>query len=305
MGPGLVARAGDAEITSESVERIARAQQLDAAAARDLAIRDALLANEARSRKLDADPTVAFSVQALLARHLLRALLDEAQRAGPVTEEELRETTARHWLSVDRPEGFRTVHALVQTKAKTPDTRKATELAEAVARDVATVQRFARETPPPAATIEPGRPAAADPVVARFREAATAAFDREKAKGGADDMELRVEPLPAITADGRVLAAEGGQFQAEFAAAAAKLRARGDVSGPTATPFGVHVIMLLERLPPQIKDAEERRKVLRDEIIADRARAAHTRVLERARSGVEIDRSADALLSLVSVEQSP
>ena len=80
-------------------------------------------------------------------------------------------------------------------------------------------------------------------------------------------------------------------------------RNRLALKGPTQTPFGVHVIMLLERLPGHVVPAEERRTLLREEVVAGRATVLRDGLLERLRAGLEIDRSADALLALVSVEQ--
>ena len=87
IGPlpeGVVARVGPSAIHSESVGRIAALQHLDLAAARDLAVRDALFAGGAQARGLD----VAADVRSVLARRLLRSIRAEAERT-PITADEL------------------------------------------------------------------------------------------------------------------------------------------------------------------------------------------------------------------------
>jgi peptidyl-prolyl cis-trans isomerase C len=303
MDEGVAARVGALHITVSSVARVAAAQRVAPAAARDLLVRDALFAAGAIDKGLDREPATALAMDAVLARGLLRSLLAEAEQAGPVTDDELRDTTARHWLELDRPDASRTVHALVRAKGKAEvPARVLVEAAQALAGDLAAVARDAASASAPAAP-EPGRPPAEDPAVARFKEAATAAFERAKAQSGRADLELVTEGLPPVSADGRVLTPQPGAFDETFARTAAALRERGDLSAPTETPFGVHVIMLLERLPGHVVPAEERRTLLREEVVAGRATALRDRLLEPLRAGLEIDRSADALLALVSVEQ--
>ncbi len=59
----------------------------------------------------------ALSWDGELARRLLRRILADA-RDAPLTEAELGDAAARHWLEVDRPEGFRTVHAVGPLRAQ-------------------------------------------------------------------------------------------------------------------------------------------------------------------------------------------
>lgn len=81
---GVVARVGADVVRGDSVARIAAIQRVDAHAARDLAVRDALLAAGASQGGLD----VAANVRGVLARRLLRSLRAEAERA-PITAAEL------------------------------------------------------------------------------------------------------------------------------------------------------------------------------------------------------------------------
>ena len=290
---GAVARVGGDAIRGDSVGRVAAAQGVDPKRARDLAIQDALLAEEARARGLDRRPEVDQSVQALLARRVLLELRSEAERAGPVTDAELAEVTARHWLDLDRPEGFRTVHAVVILDAKADEAKRgrAAEVARAAAEAAAATRDAVAATAAPPLHGFESLPD--DPGAALFKAAA------EKVPHAG--LEVKVETLAPVTADGRVLGA--GRYDPAFSGAAGALVRRGDLSPVTQGMSGLHVIMLLDRVPPQRVPADERRRLVHDEVITDRARAAQAALLDRRRQAVQIDRSVDALLAEVPVER--
>ncbi|MGK4005927.1 peptidyl-prolyl cis-trans isomerase [Sorangium sp. So ce1036] len=295
LRPDVAARVGAEEIPVALVGRIATAQRISPAQARDAAIRDALFAAEARARGLEQAPDVQREINAVLARRLLHHLSEEAANAGPVTDDELRVATERHWLELDRPEGYRTVHAVVRLAADADEVTRARakEVAEAVRAAVASAREVALRSAPPPAT-GPRQPPPADPAADAFVSAA---------KGiPTSGLELVAEPLPPVTAAGRVLAAESQQFDPDFSRAAASLAARGDLSAPIPSRFGVHVIMLLERIPAQVVPAEERRRLVRDEVVTDRARAALARLLEGLRREPKVVGGFDALLELVRIE---
>src|SRR5262249_1125580 len=111
--PGVVARVGGKDVTADAVARIARAQGVDAAPALEIAVRETLFARGAEARGLAGTSDVKLAREGDLARRTLRRVLAEA-RATPPTEAELRDAAERKWLDVDRPEGFRTVHAVVR-----------------------------------------------------------------------------------------------------------------------------------------------------------------------------------------------
>ncbi|WP_437639139.1 peptidylprolyl isomerase [Sorangium sp. So ce854] len=293
LPPDVAARVGAIDIPVDAVARIAAAQQIPPARARDAAIRDALFAAEARARGLDQHPEVQREISAALARHLLHRLKEEAANAGPVTDEELRTATERHWLELDRPEGYRTVHAVVRLSADADEATRARAraLAEAIRKAVLSSRDVALRSEPPRA-VE-GRPPS-DPAADAFVGAAKAV--------PADGLEVVAQPLPPVSAVGRALIPEPQQFDVDFARAAASLAARGDVSAPVASSFGVHVIMLLERIPAQVVPAEERRRLVRDEVVADRARAAQSKLLEALRREPRVVGGIDALLELVRIE---
>ncbi|WP_437784243.1 peptidylprolyl isomerase [Sorangium sp. So ce1097] len=293
LPPDVAARVGAIDIPVDSVARIAAAQQTPPARARDAAIRDALFAAEARARGLDQHPEVQREISAALARRLLHRLREEAAGAGPVTDEELRTATERHWLELDRPEGYRTVHAVVRLSADADEAtrERARALAEAIRKAVLSARDVALRSEPPRAAE--GRPPS-DPAADAFVSAAKAV--------PADGLEVVAQPLPPVTAAGRALTPEPQQFDVDFARAAASLAARGDLSAPIASSFGVHVIMLLERIPAQVVPAEERRRLVRDEVVADRARAAQSKLLEALRREPRVVGGIDALLELVRIE---
>ncbi|MDI1478257.1 peptidyl-prolyl cis-trans isomerase [Polyangium sp. y55x31] len=295
LAAGIVARVGQEEVNEGTVTRIATAQGVDAAAARELAVRDALFASEARSRGASNDPDLERRVSAALARRLLHQLLAEADHQGPVTDAELARVMERRWIELDRPEGFRTVHAVVRfaENADAATKSRAETVARAIREAVLPVSASARTITRP----QPKRPLedVNDPVVASFRSAVDG-VDK-------DGFEIVVEALAPVTADGRLIRPEGGTLVESFARAASELAARGDTSPLVPTSYGVHVLVLLERTPASIVPLEERRRLVRDEVVWGRASAARSKLLEGLRRDVLVERNAESLLALVPIER--
>jgi len=292
---GIVARVGEEVIAADTIGRIATTQGVDATAARELAIRDALYASEARARGLSEVSDIELRVNAALTRRLLHVLLDEAERAGPVTDAELEGVMSRRWIELDRPEGFRVVHAVVRLDEAADAAKRAR--AEAVARAI-----WKAEEPVAASARTIERPPSArpfdevnDPVVTSFRGAADA-VDK-------DGFEIKVEALPPVTADGRMIAPGAGKLVDAFVRAASSLEARGDMSPIVSTSFGLHVMVLLERTPPVTVPRDKRLALVRDEIMWSRAGASRMKILSDRRGGVLVERSAESLLALVSIER--
>ncbi len=295
LAAGIVARVGREEVAESTAFRIAAKQGIDVTAARELAIRDALFASEARARGVPTDPAIEGRVSAALARRLLHQLMDEAERKGPVTDAELDRVMARRWIELDRPEGFRTMHAVVRfaENADASTRARAETVARALREAVLPVAESARTIARP----QPKRPGEEvnDPVVAAFRSAVDA-IDK-------DGFEVVVEALAPVAADGRLIRLEGGTLVDSFARAASALGARGETSPLVATSFGVHVIVLLERTAASSVPVEERRKLVRDEVVWGRASAERVKLLEGLRRDVLVERSAESLLALVPIER--
>jgi hypothetical protein len=286
---GVVARVGGEAIVGEEVARIAAAQGVSVAAARELAIRDALFAAEAKAEGMDAERNTQLMINAALARRLLRKILDDADRAGPVTDEELARVMERRWLELDRPEGFRVVHAVVRTDEGIDEAKRnrAKVVAEAIREAVKIAVEKAKTT------THPGEQT--DPVVEVFKTAAEA-VER-------DGFTIKVEALEPVAMDGRVLSLGGGGYEKAFAEGAAKLAARGDLSDIVTTPYGLHVMLLLERIPEARTPLEERRRMVREEVLWMRSSATRQKLLDRLRPTAGVGREVETLLVMVPVDR--
>jgi hypothetical protein len=299
LPPGVVARVGGRAITAGEVARIARAQHVGATEARDIAVHDALLALGAEARGLAETPDARLAREGELARRMLRQILAGARKVPP-TETELAGAAARRWLEIDRPEGFRTVHAVVRFEPGDDDAKKARSraLAEAIRAAVLPVSEQAAAmplpegAPPPGPRISPSDDP--DPLSSAFRRAVSTV-----ATGG---LVVQAEPLPPVTAAGRLLI-PGDQYVDEvFAHAATALPVRGALSPVVVSSFGAHVILLLERTPAVVLEGDARLARLRDDIVNERARAAEKQLLAGLKGQSSVAPDAAALLSLVAVD---
>ena len=186
--------------------------------------------------------------------------------------------TARHFVELDRPETFRVIHAVVKVppKADNAVNLRARALAARLAERVTK------------ATDE-----------AEFRKLAESIDER-------DGLEVVVETLKPVAADGRVVDVDRPSDQQtyvlSFARAASRLTQPGQKSGVMTSEFGFHAMMLLER-HATVVPLDERRGLLRDEILTDRARRLKRELLQRLQSNVAttVERSADSLLATVDV----
>jgi len=274
---GVVALVGDQHVTRATVERIARARSDSPRAARDAAVRDALLAAAGR-KDLAGFGIVASADRSILARALLEQLKQQAQ-SKPVTAAEVEEMTARRWAELDRPESARTTHALARVE-KSEDDVPARALAERIAREVADVT---------------------DPEE----------FIKRAKAVPAGSVKVVAERLPPVTADGRVVRlnapadAPPQTFDLAYAHAANALREVGDKSPVIPGKFGYHVILLEGRMEAKRVPLKQRRGLLADEIMDNRTRRMEEQLLEQARSShpVEVQRSAADLTARVRVRR--
>jgi hypothetical protein len=274
---GVVARVASEEISLETVQRIARAQGVTPEIARDRAVSDARSAAEARAifRGREVLPVLE---RAATARALLEALKQEALAKGPATDAEVAEQTALRWREFDRPEAARTAHAVALVDKNNDEAK-----ARAVAQDIYDAVRGAK-------TSED--------------------FLRLAQAVPHGSVEVRTERLPAVTADGRVYdpdkpaATSEQMLDLDFAKAAIALGA-GQISAPTKSRFGYHVIFCEARLPELRVPLEERRQLMHDEVIKARAERAKQELLARlsAAAPIPISRAVDDLTSLIRIEE--
>jgi parvulin-like peptidyl-prolyl isomerase len=255
LGGDAVARVGDVVITAPLLARVAAAQDVAPAQALALLVDDALAANGAHVAGLDRTADVARAVTAGRARLTALRVREHARAAGPPTDAEVDELTRVHWLQVDLPEQRRVIHALVLTP-KDPSPLLS-ERALGLAGELATSEAQASSPDD-------------------FES-------RAKALPARPGLEVKVERLEPFVADGRIALPGGGDMDPDFAKAAFQLPSVGATSGVVATPFGWHIIRLVEILPEHRISFEDRRRWFKDETEAVRAR----RELERLREDLD------------------
>lgn len=240
LGGEIAARVGSQAIPLSIVASVAEAQNLSAREAARKVIDDEIAASAARERGLDRRVPASWRLVAARARFASDRLYEEARGRGLPTDEEVAALSEKHWVEVDRPPSVRVIHAIVLH----PKDRGLSASARAVADELRAVLA----------------PAANDEFEA-------------KAKSIAHDpkLEVRVERLPAFTADGWTVEAPG-QMDKVFSAAAFALPSPGATSAVVESTFGFHVIRLLERLPEVRMPLETRRLAFAEEVYSLRAR---------------------------------
>ncbi len=274
LAQGVTACAGAEQVRAATIARIAARQGIDPHAAVGLALSDALFAQGGRALLSRASTRVIE--RAAIGRSLLEQLGADAAAAGPPRDAELSEIVHERWVELDRPDGVRTTHAVVVNNK--PDR-------DAAAHGLANKLALALQ----AAT-------SGDDLIRLAK-----AFPNE-------GFEIRAEPLPFVTAEGRVfqrqdagfIASRGG-FDPDFARAALALERPGQLSSVVKSAFGYHVIRLEERVPGVLVAKAELTKMLDAEVLTRRAAQARTELVDRLHkaTAVQLDRAVDELTAQV------
>jgi parvulin-like peptidyl-prolyl isomerase len=262
LGGQIAARVGAEAVPVTLVAAVAAEQHVTPREALHRIVDDAIAAESARMRGLDRSVPASWLLVAARARFTADRLLAEARAKGPPTDDEVRALSKLHWREVDRPPSIHVEHVVV-LRPKNGDVAAARALAHTVHDAV---------------------------VGAANGEAFLAAA---KAVPHAKELDIRAEDLPAFIEDGGVVGG-GGSMDETFAKAAFGIAKLGDTSDVVETPFGWHVIRLLERLPEQRVPFEERRAAFQGEVIARRAHEALEARLAALQGATPVSIASDA-----------
>jgi parvulin-like peptidyl-prolyl isomerase len=264
VGGDVVATVEGVPITLADVEALSREEQLAPREALRRIENDLLLSRAAERAGLGSDPEFTDEMRRAAVRALLRRVIEPAHLPEAVTEAELEARRAEISSALSAPETRRAAHLLIRLASDAPPAR------------VDAAMRLARR-------IRDELSAEADPATA---------LDHYGAQEGSFD--LTVEHLDPMAREH--LAAPFAE--ALFAATP------GLLPEPVRTSYGVHVIVLVEVVPPWEVPREDWEPPLRRQLAAE-ARAAATEALVdelSARTSVTINAQLGPLLDQVAFD---
>ena len=267
--PQARSTATEVRIAASTVEAIARERGTTPEEALRLGGEDALLARELGEQ----DPERASWLErVVLARQLLALFSEEARAGGPPTDAEVQAITEARFWELDRPRMVQVVHAVVLSTEEDPEAR-------ALAERIGTATSHTtgpREFLAAARAVEAGR------------------------------HRVRAESLPPVTLDGRAVDPASPpptgpavqHFDQDFTAAAHRLTRPGEQSPVVRSGFGYHVLQLVKVIEPKQPSLDERRALLHDEIMSQRATALAAALLEQQRRELQPTQSRSAIASM-------
>jgi parvulin-like peptidyl-prolyl isomerase len=284
LGGAAAARVSSDVVMLDLVAKVAAREKITPRAALDRLVDDAVAANAARSRGLDRRLPTSWLLTAARARIAADRFLQEARRAGRPTDAEVTGLTELHWSEVDRPPAVH-VYQVLACAVACGDLHGRTRTPESLA--------HARETA-----------AAVRPLVVETTDA-KALEETVKTVAHSSDVELRAEDISTpFTADGRSIVGsrDAQHFDPSFVSASFAIPHVGDASPVVESPFGFHVIRLLDRIPERRMSFENRRLAFTDETYATRAARQQGSALEelRSRVPVAVSSSAERLMRAVT-----
>lgn len=271
LGGVAVARVGRQTLGINQVVSVAKAQGVEPAEALDRLIEDALFAQAAMDKHLDDGLGTQSRMRAARVRWAERQFLYAAQAKGPPSPADIAEAKRVNWRAYDRPDAVRVVHALVKPTG---------------ARD-ANYGRVAREQ------AEKLRPV--------LLGAANEAEFLKLAKTVPGPYEVEAQAIPPIADDGYTTEGEGGIMDLAFTKAAFAIARPNDTSPVIESPFGFHIIRLVERIPPKRLSDAEISQAIALEVVAARAAQIRNGLLGalRKKRPVEVSAGAEALMQSV------
>jgi peptidyl-prolyl cis-trans isomerase C len=261
--------AAEVSVPPSALDGIARERGIGREQALELGEEDALFAQHLSER----DPQRASWLErVVLARQLLAAFAEAAEAGGPPTDAEVQAITDARFWELDRPRMVQVVHAVVLSADADPEAKALAERIAGATSQASDATAFLAA----ARAVEAGR------------------------------FSVKAESLPPVTPDGRAVdpaapppAGPAVQhFDHDFTAAAQRLTRPGEQSPVVRSAFGYHVLYLVKAIEPRQPSLDERRALLHDEIMSQRATALAAALLEQQRRELQPSQSRSAIASM-------